>query len=200
LIDYAAMSDPPFITFMKYISILGYNMNVRMKNVGEDDELSLFYVRMYDIARTLPLDFSNSMGFPIFDLSEDAIKEKAAGIIRRLATTRQEMELGVDAFCRHYIKIRNKSPDMDIPDLTIKRMAKDLGVSYMTIRRFEKGEADGVTTGMVFRYAERLNLWLGLHENKSPKETEWEHFAMTCGMLHKTAERVLERRVPVPGM
>jgi transcriptional regulator with XRE-family HTH domain len=187
------VSNPSFCIFMKYAYILGYDVQL-LRKMGDEDELSLFHIRRFDIARMIPHDVEKRLGFPLLELNEDAINKKASDIIRHLSEIRTRREAGLSTLCQEYTRVRNTSPPLEIPNLSIKQMANELGVSHMTIRRFEQGDTDSVTTEMVFRYADRLNLWLSLSESRfNPKEEAWEHFVLTCGMLHKTAEMILEK-------
>lgn len=191
------LSDPPFSTFMKYASILGYDISL-LKRKGDEDELSLFYVRRHKIARTLPDYYDIKLRFPFININDSVIKEVASDIVRRLSEIRAQMEKGISDLCKEYVKVRKitPSPELNVPRLTIKQMAGDLGVSHMTIRRFEQGDADAVTTNMVFQYADRLNIWLGLYESKYYRNEEpWEHYALTFEMLPRTANTVLLDRM-----
>ena len=177
------LSDPSFYTFIKYVTILGHDLKIFPK-AENNDELSLFYILRHQIAHSLPHDIDNTKESHPLHLEEDEIKHKASDIIRRLVDVRIQKERRCLALSEMYTISRNKPPpsEIGIPDFSIKQMADNLGVSHMTIRRFEKGEADAVTTSMVFRYADRLDLWLSLCEAES-KES-WKHFVSTCEMLY----------------
>jgi transcriptional regulator with XRE-family HTH domain len=189
------LSDPSFYTFVKYAAILGRDMKIFIR-AGDEDEVSLFHILRHEIARTLPSNLGHAIESPILDLEGYDMNHKAADIIRCLAEIRAKREKGLSFWAETYLVAYKKPPTPEIvPDLSIKQMAEDLCVSHMTIRRFEKGEASAVTTSMVFRYADKLNLWLSFCKDESKNEKEpWEQFVSTCTTLHATAEMILGKK------